>query len=73
LSAAACARTTATSVVEWPEPNHVARPNAGGEMLTLIAVIGILAQADADQQWLSKLATAEHLLREVSTVRAKRL
>lgn len=36
-------------------------------MLTLIAVVGILAQADANQQWLSKLATAEHLLREVST------
>lgn len=36
-------------------------------MLTLVAVVGILAQADANQQWLSKLATAEHLLREVST------
>jgi tetratricopeptide (TPR) repeat protein len=39
-------------------------------MLTLIFVVGILAQTGADQQWLAKLATADRLLREVRTADA---
>src|SRR5713101_6514638 len=40
-------------------------------MLTLIAVVGILAQTGADQQWLAELATADRLLREVRTADAQ--
>ncbi len=64
------ARTTATFIAGGSLARTIMPANAGGEMLTLIAVVGILAQTGADQQWLAKLAAADRLLREVRTADA---